>query len=457
MNREISSMISFTDLVNLNFWSVAFLKEQSNSFKNNFEIIPISKILKRSKNIIQIENELNYKRITVKLYSKGVILRDELKGSEIGVKRQYIATKGQFIMSKIDARNGAFGIVPSCLNGAIVTNDFPIFDINNNLINPSFFFLLTTTNVFIELAKSCSSGTTNRQRIDINKFLNFKIPLPSIDEQQAIVDAYFSKINEATQLEEEVKNIDLEIEKYLFTELGISICNKTENKKGLNVVEFKDILEWGTDKVFSSSGFESKQYKLKPLSKYESLVDDIFRGKSPKYADKSDKYILNQKCNRWNKIEIGFVKTVVPEWYNNIDRKFFTKEGDIIINSTGEGTIGRSSYVGKEFEGFIYDSHILLLRLNKEIMNPELFVELFNSAFGQNQVNQIKSAQATKQTELGVSNLLKIEIPVVNNIAKQDSIIKEIKRLREFALVSTNKLELLIHQASEEFEKAIFQ
>lgn len=409
MNREISSMISFTDLVNLNFWSVAFLKEQNNSFKNNFEIIPISKILKRSKNIIQIENELSYKRITVKLYSKGVILRDELKGSEIGVKRQYIATEGQFIMSKIDARNGAFGIVPSFLDGAIVTNDFPIFDINNNLINPSFFFLLTTTNVFIELAKSCSSGTTNRQRIDINKFLNFKIPLPSIEEQQAIVDAYFSKINEATQLEEKVKNIDLEIEKYLFTELGISICNKTENKKGLNVVEFKDILEWGTDKVFSSSGFESKQYKLKPLSKYESLVDDIFRGKSPKYADKSDKYILNQKCNRWNKIEIEFVKTVVPEWYNNIDQKFFTKEGDIIINSTGEGTIGRSSYVGKDFEGFIYDSHILLLRLNKEIMNPELFVELFNSAFCQNQVNQIKSAQATKQTELGVSNLLRLK------------------------------------------------
>ncbi|MFZ4263744.1 hypothetical protein ACFRAE_17025 [Sphingobacterium sp. HJSM2_6] len=243
----------------------------------------------------------------------------------------------------------------------------------------------------------------------------------------------------------------------MYTEIGISAYTKNENKKGLNLVEFKDVLEWGTDKLLSSSGFESKQFNLKPLSKYESLVEDVFRGKSPKYSEKSEKYILNQKCNRWNKIEIEFAKTVVPEWYNNIDKKFFTKEGDIIINSTGDGTIGRASYVSKDFEGLIYDSHILLLRLNKKLFNPELFVELFNSSFGQEQVNQIKSAQATKQTELGVNNLLKIEIPVVEDINKQESIVKQIKKLRSLALVSNSKSKLLKQQANEEFEKLIFQ
>lgn len=452
-----NSLLEFTDLVNLNYWSVAFLKEQKNSFKNKFEFIPISKILERSKNIINIDDTCNYKRVTIKLYSKGVLLRDEIKGSEIGVKRQYIAAKRQFVMSKIDARNGAFGIIPDFLDGAIVTNDFPLFDIDTNIINPNFFFLLTSTNVFIDLAKSCSSGTTNRQRIDIDKFLNFKIPLPTLQEQQEIVEAYFSKINEANQLEVQANNIDQEIEQYLFTELGISTGNKTEKKKGLNLVEFKDVLEWGTDKLLSSSGFENRQFKLKSLIKYESLVEDVFRGKSPKYDEKSDKYILNQKCNRWNKIELEFAKSVVPEWYNNIDQKFFTKEGDIIINSTGEGTIGRASYVSKDFEGLIYDSHILLLRLNKNIFNPELFVELFNSDFGQSQVNQIKSAQATKQTELGVNNLMKIEIPFVQDIDKQNIIVQEIKLLKLKSSENIHKIEQLKHQANEEFEKAIFQ
>lgn len=453
-----NSLLEFTDLVNLNYWSVAFLKEQKNSFKNKFKFIPISKILERSKNIINIDATCSYKRVTIKLYSKGVLLRDKIKGSEIGIKRQYIASKGQFIMSKIDARNGAFGIVPDFLDGAIVTNDFPLFNIDTDIINPNFFFLLTSTNVFIDLAKSCSSGTTNRQRIDIDKFLNFKIPLPSLQEQQTIVEAYFAKINEANHLEEQAKNIDQKIEKYLFTELEISNGDKIDKKKkGLNLVEFKDILEWGTDRLLSSSGFESNKFKLKPLSKYEYLVDDLFRGKSPKYTEKSDKYILNQKCNRWNKIELEFAKTVIPEWYNNIDKKFFTKEGDIIINSTGEGTIGRASYVSKDFEGLIYDSHILLLRLNSKIFNPELFVELFNSDFGQSQVNQIKSAQATKQTELGVNNLMKIKIPVVQDIDKQKIIIEKIKRLKLIASENISKIEQLKLQANLEFEKAIFQ
>src|SRR5690606_21684191 len=264
---------------------------------------------------------------------------------------------------------------------------------------PEYLFLVFKTDTFNKVINENTTGSV-RQNLSFDKLKDLEIPLPTLQEQQAIVEAYFTKIKEANQLELEANNIDQEIEKYLFTELGISTGNKIEKKKGLNFVEFKDVLEWGTDKLLSSSGFESKQFKLKALNKYQSLVADVFRGKSPKYADKSDKYILNQKCNRWNRIELEFAKTVVPEWYNNIDQKFFTKEGDIIINSTGEGTIGRASYVSKDFEGLIYDSHILLLRLNASVFNPELFVELFNSDFGQNQVNQIKSAQATKQTEL---------------------------------------------------------
>ena len=41
-------------------------------------------------------------------------------------------------MSKIDARNGAYGIVPAELEGAIVTNDFPVFDVDTKKIIPHF-------------------------------------------------------------------------------------------------------------------------------------------------------------------------------------------------------------------------------------------------------------------------------------------------------------------------------
>ncbi|HAY3544431.1 TPA: restriction endonuclease subunit S [Elizabethkingia anophelis] len=454
VKKTYLNFLNFFDLEN---WSSYSLLGKNLNYTQKYPFVKIGAFLSRNKTPIDVIDGESYKRATIKINGQGIFLRDFKVGKDIGTKKQFLISEGQFLLSKIDARNGAFGVVPSALDGGIITGNFWTFDVDYNQVNPHYLTLLTGTKEFQKLSQTASVGTTNRNYLQEKDFLNFKVPLPTIQEQQAIVDTYFSKINDAKQLEGEVNNIDQGIERYLFTELGISIGNKDEKKKGLNVVEFKDILEWGTDKLLSSSGFESKQFNLKPLSKYESLIEDVFRGKSPKYADKSDKYILNQKCNRWNKIELEFAKTVVPEWYNTIDEKFFTKEGDIIINSTGEGTIGRASYVSKDFEGLIYDSHILLLRLNSKIFNPELFVELFNSDFGQSQVNQIKSAQATKQTELGVNNLMKIEIPVVQDIDRQKINVEEIKRLKLRAYENISKIEQLKHQANEEFEKAIFQ
>ena len=63
----------------------------------------------------------------------------------------------KFIFSKIDARNGAFGIIPEELDGAIVTNDFPVFDIDETIINPTFLLLVTTTKAFVKFVQSLNT------------------------------------------------------------------------------------------------------------------------------------------------------------------------------------------------------------------------------------------------------------------------------------------------------------
>ena len=145
----------------------------------------------------------------------------------MGTKQQFVISEEQFLMSKIDARNGAFGIVPKKLNGAIVTNDFPAFDVKSNIINPEFLVLITTTKKFIKFAQSCSSGTTNRQRIDINSFLNVKIPLPTLEEQNRIVLTYNNLIDEANRLGKEAKRLEDGIEKYFFDELDVVKSNSS--------------------------------------------------------------------------------------------------------------------------------------------------------------------------------------------------------------------------------------
>ena len=62
----------------------------------------------------------------------------------------FVISKGQFLLSKIDARNGAFGVVPDVLDGGVITGNFWTFDVDYSKVNPHYLALLTTTKEFIE-------------------------------------------------------------------------------------------------------------------------------------------------------------------------------------------------------------------------------------------------------------------------------------------------------------------
>jgi len=109
----------------------------------------ISDFLKRIKRPIELENEVEYKLVTIKMNHNGVVLRELKKGCEIK-SNMYLVKSGDFILSGIDARNGAFGIIPNNLNDAIVTNDFWYFEIDENIILKELFLELTATSWFVQ-------------------------------------------------------------------------------------------------------------------------------------------------------------------------------------------------------------------------------------------------------------------------------------------------------------------
>lgn len=127
MTKPTISFVNYSEIVN---WSVRYLVKNSFGYNKKYNLFKISNFLQRNKNTITIKNDVIYYRVTIKLYNKGVQKRDKVNGENIGTKKQYLVKSGQFIISKIDARNGAFGIVPEYLDGAITTADFLSYDIN---------------------------------------------------------------------------------------------------------------------------------------------------------------------------------------------------------------------------------------------------------------------------------------------------------------------------------------
>ncbi|MBD2518885.1 restriction endonuclease subunit S [Nostoc sp. FACHB-973] len=189
-------------------------------------LVPLREVLIKSEDWIEINPTEKYKQVTVKIWGKGVVERNEVTGAEIAASKRLKVHYGQFILSRIDARHGAFGLIPNSLDGAVVTNDFPVFTPNSQKILPQFLDWMSKTKDFIELCKAASEGTTNRVRLKEDKFLSMKIPLPPLEEQRRIVmwvEKLVGKIEEVRSLRqkslEEAEVLRVSSAKLIFNEL----------------------------------------------------------------------------------------------------------------------------------------------------------------------------------------------------------------------------------------------
>lgn len=245
-NNKYISTIPFSGLYN---WSVQYLNDSKISFNKKYPMMRIGEFLKRNKTAVTIEDDKTYKRATIKVRNGGIFLRDEEIGSKIGTKNQFLITKGQFLLSKIDARNGAFGVVPEELEGGIITGNFWTFDVNYNIINPHYLALLTTTEAFIRFCEQASNGTTNRHYLQEPLFLNIKVPVPSLDEQDKLVEEYNLRIINANNLIVQSEQEEILIQDYILSILGINMSANTTNEKDnkgrlMYVTNYKYVDRW---------------------------------------------------------------------------------------------------------------------------------------------------------------------------------------------------------------------
>lgn len=126
------------------------------------------------------------KKITVKLYGKGVFGKDEKRiGSE---NTKYFKRKaGQFIYSKLDFLNGAFGIIPKTLDGYESTLDMPSFD-SIAEIDLDWLLYHFSRDSFYKSFVGNAAGGRKAKRIQVDEFLNIEIAFPSPPEQRRIAE-----------------------------------------------------------------------------------------------------------------------------------------------------------------------------------------------------------------------------------------------------------------------------
>jgi type I restriction enzyme, S subunit len=307
--------------------------------------IKLGKVLTRRKDEIDVQELESYKRLTIRMNGQGIEVRDCILGSQIGTKRQFIVESGQLVLSKIDARNGAFGILPDACDKAIITGNFWAFDIDHAVLESRYFDYLTKTPLFVDFCIRASDGTTNRLYLQESKFLNMEISLPLIAEQRRIVariEELAAKIEEARGLREgAIKESDA-LEKALLDEVYKS------NLENFGSVKLSEVCLTITDGDHFTPSFQGTGVKF------------IFVG------NVSSGSLHFQGC-----------KYVSPEYYAAIKSHRKPENGDILYSAVG-ATLGIPAIVDSD-EEFCFQRHVALLKPDRSQLIPKFLWHILRS------------------------------------------------------------------------------
>ena len=165
-------------------------------------------------------------------------------------------------------------------------------------------------------------------------------------------------------------------------------------------------------------------------------VKEIKRGKSPKYAtESSDTLVFAQKCNtKYNGIDIGLAQYLDESTLGKYPTDEYMQNGDIVINSTGTGTLGRvglyqSSDNIKSID-IVPDSHVTVVRSYKEVNSFYLYAFMKSN---QSELEK-KGEGSTNQKELKPATLKEILVPIPS-ISEQERISLVIQKA--FSIINT--------------------
>ena len=293
----------------------------------------------------------------------------------------------------------------------------------------------------------------------------YLVPIPPINEQQKII----REIENAFSYIETIDNNHLELESTIITlkskilDLAIQgkLVAQDPNDEPASVLleriraEKEELIKQGKIKRDKK---ESIIFKGEDNSYYEKYGDtitcidseipfkipdewtwcrlqdvcikDIKRGKAPKYSDLSDTIVFAQKCNT----KTGLIDVSRAKFLDNTTLKKYLPEdflryNDIIINSTGTGTLGRIGIFRKDDNTrnikIVPDSHITTVRVSSSNLNS-LYVYYFlkynQSHFEDSGVGSTNQKELKPET---VSEFL-IAIPPID---EQTAIITKIDEL----------------------------
>ncbi len=309
-----------------------------------------------------------YRQIGVRLWGVGAYERESIDGSQTKYAKLFQAKVGDVIVNKIWARNGSVAVVDEALDGTWGSSEFPLFESDRARLNPQWMHWITKALWFWQACDEHAQGTSGKNRIKPEQFLEIKIPLPSVEEQRRIVariDAVQQQLQQADALR---SSIDHDIASLL-------------------VVRFQETL---------------KHAEWRPMREVAPLVR------------RNVQLDVTQSYKELGARSFGkglFVKPEFDAATATWEKPVWIKAGDIVFSNikAWEGAMGVAA---PEHDGFIASHRYLTAVANPDRALPEYLLYYLLSEEGLVKVNEASPGTADRNRTTKQSALLAITVPM---------------------------------------------
>lgn len=304
-----------------------------------------------------------------------------------------------------------------------------------DFLDPKYFYYWFSSDYVQQSISSVAEGSTGLSNLDIRYLRNMDIKYHnSFDEQKAIAKI-LSIVDEAIGSTKQTINSAQKLKTSLMQNLLTGKIKPDGTKRNDDEFYYDEKL-----------GKVPNDWEVKTFKEISSLIK---RGKSPTYAnDLNGIVIINQKCIGWDTINFDEVKYHTIE-NAPVDRYLLNK--DILINSTGTGTIGRvTQFYIQEFD-CLADSHVTVLRILDEY-DSEFFKYYLMSYSGQKFLESYCFTGSTNQLELSRKYLSKLRVAFPKDKQEQEAISEVLNNMKNNIEYKQNKIAKL-----ENLKKSLMQ
>lgn len=269
-------------------------------------------------------------------------------------------------------------------------------------------------------------------RVGTDTMLNLLIPLPPIEEQQRIVeklDILMGEIEEYAIMEKGLIDIQTQFPSEMLKSMYQYAFSGRLTKRNSDDSSVEDILL-----ALNIQNYDGeKPYDIPEEWEFVRLEDlvtyPIKRGKSPTYIKNSSVYVFAQKCNlKYGDISLAEAQFLDENTLSKYQEEDYMKDNDIVINSTGTGTLGRVKkfHIDVVPDGMtiVPDSHVTIVRLSDVIDIDYVYHFIkYNQPYLES-----KGVGSTKQKELKPDVIKDLLVPLPP-IEEQKRIVERLEQI----------------------------